>query len=325
MAQRLGGHAVSPRLGVPVRDRARLQQGDQPQPPAEQLEHGVAQPGGDADDLRRVGQPRRAMIRPGLGVAQGGQRRRQRVVVAAPSWACRTASAASCIRRGSGSIRLEATESRAVTSARSAAWSSGRADLASSSKPICSPSSRLTSNPAGPPPKPSAARATRSGCPACLARSAADRNAARAPARSPAASRALPSASAASARSAAAAPASARLASARSYHCAASSKASAAEGRVPGPPGVVRGGRSFAGAGPGQVEGDLRGIHVTAAVRERGQDRAGAGVQLLPGSGRDDAVDRVADEIVPEPALAGFPVSEQARRGTHPPGHRAGR
>ncbi len=81
MAQRLGGRPVGQPVRLPVGDGARLQQGDEPQPPPEQAKDGIAQAGGEVDDLGGVGPPRGAVIRAGGGVAQRGQGRREDRVI----------------------------------------------------------------------------------------------------------------------------------------------------------------------------------------------------------------------------------------------------
>ena len=81
MAQRLGGGLVGQRVRLPVRDGARLQQGDEPQPPPEQAQDRIAQAGGEVDDLGGVSPPRGAVIRAGDGVAQRRQGRREGRVV----------------------------------------------------------------------------------------------------------------------------------------------------------------------------------------------------------------------------------------------------
>ena len=81
---------------------------------------------------------------------------------------------------------------------------------------------------------------------------------------------------------------------------------------VPGPPGVLGGWPRRGEAGPRQVVGDLGVIDVTAPPGQRGQDTAGPCVQVLAGVRRDGIVDGVADQVVPEPVLAGLGELEQA-------------
>jgi hypothetical protein len=81
MTQRLGRGPVGQRIRLPVRDGARLQQGDEPQPPPEQAEDGITQAGREVDDLGGVSTPRGAVVRAGDGVAQCGQGGREGRVV----------------------------------------------------------------------------------------------------------------------------------------------------------------------------------------------------------------------------------------------------
>jgi hypothetical protein len=70
------------------------------------------------------------------------------------------------------------------------------------------------------------------------------------------------------------------------------------------------------------VVGDLGVIDVPAPIGQRGQDTAGPCVQVLAGVRRDGVVDGVADQVVPEPVLAGLGELEQA--GVTPGRERAG-
>jgi len=85
MAQRLGGGLVGQRVRLPVRDGARLQQGDEPKAAAEQAQDGIAQAPGDIDDLGCAVSPLGAVVRAGDGVAQCRQARCEgRVVASVP-------------------------------------------------------------------------------------------------------------------------------------------------------------------------------------------------------------------------------------------------
>ena len=77
MAQRIGGGLIGQRIRLPLRDGARLEAGDHPQPSAQQAQDRIAQVPGDLKDLRRAVVPLGVMIGPRDGVAQrrqaGGQ------------------------------------------------------------------------------------------------------------------------------------------------------------------------------------------------------------------------------------------------------------
>ena len=152
----------------------KLQVCNDSQPPSQQHGHPVPDGLGQFVHPGRAGQPFGHEVRPGDGIAIGGQRGRLDPAVTA-ALRHRDGLLANSTRAAIGAISASASDSRLRTAARSALSPAGSAASACRSRSTCRWSPVRTSNPAAPPPRPSAARANSSPRPAARANDAASR------------------------------------------------------------------------------------------------------------------------------------------------------
>ena len=311
MAQRLGRGPVGQRIRLPVRDGARLQQGDEPQPPPEQPEDGIAQAIREVDDLGGVSTPRGAVVRAGDGVAQCGQGGREgRVVTGRTGLANRLGSQLEPPglreeqRRGDRQPGGDQRDQRALPVGQHGPGLLEQADLLAVEQPDfesggpAAEAERGAGEQVGPP-----------GPAGALGRLAEPGPAAvQVPGCEPGGSQPQRGAG----LLVVAGPQGREAGRGALVPVHRVLEGQGGQRPVPGAAGVLGGWPCRRGPGPRQVVGDLGVIDVPAPPGQRGQDTAGPGVQVLADVRRDGVVDGVADQVVPEPVLAGLGELEQA-------------